>query len=77
MEKNTNFGPMFGENRQLVTMNRLSLRNNRLKLKTAGELLIILEEFIGMYPILIKENRRMSACNQPVGLANTRRISTD
>ena len=37
---------MIGENWQLVTANRLSLRNNRLKVKTAGKLLIILEEFI-------------------------------
>jgi hypothetical protein len=32
-----------------VQMNRLSLRNNRLKFKTAGELPIILEEFIEEY----------------------------
>jgi hypothetical protein len=36
-------------------MNRLSLRNNRSKFKTAGELPIILEEFIGIYPDLIKD----------------------
>ena len=28
-----------------------------------------------IYPYLMKENQRMSTCNQPVGLANTR-IST-
>ena len=56
-------------------LNRLSLRNNRLKFTTAGELPIILEEFIGIYPNLITENQRLSTCN-PVGLANTR-ISTD
>ena len=33
-----------GRNRQLVTVDRLSLRNNQLKLKTSGELPIILEE---------------------------------
>ena len=32
-----------------LQMNRLSLRNNRLKLETLGELLIILEEFINFY----------------------------
>ena len=25
-----------------------------------------------MYHVLVKENRRMSTCNQPVGLPNTR-----
>ena len=37
---------MIGENRQLLQMNRLSLRNSRLKFKTAGKSLIILEEFV-------------------------------
>ena len=37
---------MIGENQQLVTMNRLSLRNNRLKFKIAGKLPIILEDSI-------------------------------
>jgi hypothetical protein len=32
-------------------MNRLSLRNDRLKFKTAGKLRIILEEFIEYTPI--------------------------
>ena len=45
-------------------MNRLSLRNNRLKFKTAGKLLISLEEFIEYTPNSIKENRRMLTCNQ-------------
>ena len=36
-------------------MNWLSLRNNRLKLKSAGKLAIILEEFIELYPNLVKE----------------------
>ena len=46
-------------------MNRLSLRNNRLKLETAGKLPIILEEFYRIYPNLIKEIRRMSTtCNR-------------
>ena len=43
---------MIGENRQLVTDDRLSLRNNRLKFKTAGKLPVILEEFIAYTPIL-------------------------
>ena len=34
-----------------LQMNRLSLRNNRLKLKTAEKLPIILEEFIEYIPI--------------------------
>ena len=45
-------------------MNRLNLRNNRLKFKTAGELLIILEEFIEYTPNLIKGNWRMSIYNR-------------
>jgi hypothetical protein len=40
------------------------LRNNRLKFKAAGKLPIILEEFIRIYPNLIKENWRMSTCNR-------------
>ena len=43
-----------------LQMNRLTLRNNQLVLKTAGKLPTILEEFIQLYPNLIKENRRMS-----------------
>ena len=40
----TNTGaPMTEENRQLVTNDRLSKRNNQLKFKTVGKLLIILE----------------------------------
>ena len=45
-------------------MNRLNLRNIRLKFKTAGKLPTILKEFIEYTPNLIKENRRMSTCNQ-------------
>ena len=56
-------------------MNRLSLRNDQLKFKTAGKLPIILEESVEYTPNLIKENRTMSTCN-PVGLANTRSQST-
>ena len=40
-----------GEPAVSLQMNRLSLRNNRLKFKTAGKLLIILEEFIEYTPI--------------------------
>ena len=47
-----------------LQMNRLSLRNNRLKFKTAGKLPIILEEFYSMYPNLIKENLRMWTCHR-------------
>jgi hypothetical protein len=48
-----------------LQMNRLSLGNNRLKFETAGEIPIVLEEFIGEYtPIFIKENQRMSTCSR-------------
>ena len=67
---------MIEENRQLVTMNRLSVRNNRLKFETAGNSPIILEEIHR----IIKENQinkgKPEVVNMwPVGLANTR-IST-
>jgi hypothetical protein len=57
---------MIGRNRlnRLLQMNRLSLRNNRVKFTTAGNLPILLEEFIGIYPNLIKANRRLSTCNR-------------
>jgi hypothetical protein len=39
-----------------LQMHRLSLRNNRrFKFKTARKLPIIIEKFIGIYPILVKE----------------------
>ena len=45
------FHAMIGENRQLVTNKpRLSLKNNRLKFKTAGNLPIISEEIIEYTP---------------------------
>ena len=43
--------------------NRLSLRDNQLKFKTAWNLPIILEEIDRIYPYWLKENRRMSTCN--------------
>ena len=45
-------------------MNRLSLRNNRLKFKTAGKTIDHLREMYRIYPNLIKEKRRMSTCNR-------------
>ena len=45
-------------------MNRLSSRNNWLKFKIAGKLLIVLEGFIEYTPKLLKENRRMWTCNR-------------
>jgi hypothetical protein len=54
-------------------MNRLSLRYNRLKLKTAGKLRIILEEFIEY--TLIHEGKTGGCQHVTVELANTR-IST-
>jgi hypothetical protein len=56
-------------------MNRLSLRDNWWKFKTAGKLPIILEEFTEYTPPFNKGNQRMSTC-KPVGLTKTR-ISTD
>ena len=56
-------------------MNRLSLRNNRLRFKTAGKLPIILEELIE-YTRFSKgkpEDVNMS----PVGLANTRILTSN
>ena len=47
-----------------LQINRLSLRNNRLKFKTAGNLPINLEEFYRIYPNLIKESWTMSTCNR-------------
>ena len=40
-----------GKTGSSLQMNRLSLRNNRLKFKTAGKFLIIFEEFIEYTPI--------------------------
>ena len=45
-------------------MNRSSLRNNRLKLETAGKLLIVLDEFIDICPNFIKKHQRMLTCNR-------------
>ena len=56
--------PMPGLVGTLLLMNRLSLRNNRLKFKTAGKLPIVSEEFKEHTPILMKQNRRMSTCNR-------------
>ena len=47
----TDLCTMIGENGSQLQMNRLSLRNNQLKFKTAGKLPIILEEFIEYTPI--------------------------
>ena len=45
-------------------MNQLSLRNNRLKFKSAGKSPVIIEEFIEYTPIQERKTRRMSTCNQ-------------
>jgi hypothetical protein len=55
-------------------MNQLSLRNNRLKSRTAGKSPIISEEFDEYTPIQLRKPKDVSL--YPVGLANTR-ISTD
>jgi hypothetical protein len=56
---------MIGENRQFVTDEPVSLRNNRVKIETGGKSPIVLKEFIEEYtPLTIKENRRMTTCNQ-------------
>ena len=57
-------------------MNRLSLRNNRLELNTAGKSPILLEEFIEYTPSLIKENQRMSTSCNRLDLQTLARIST-
>jgi hypothetical protein len=57
-------------------MNRLSLRNNRLKFKTVGRLPTILEKFRGIYPKCFNKGKPKDVNMYPVGLANTR-ISTD
>ena len=44
-----------GRTNSLLQINRLSFRHNRLKFKNAGELPIILEEFLELYPNLVKE----------------------
>ena len=46
-------------------MDQLSLSNNRLEFKTAGNITKHLEDFLyyRIYPSLIKESRRMSTCN--------------
>ena len=54
---------MIGENRQLVTDEPVSLRNNRLKFKMARELPIILEEYMEYIPYN-KKTRRMSTCKR-------------
>ena len=45
-------------------MNRMSLRNNRLKFNTAGNLPIIFRGIYRIYFNLTKKNRRMSTCNR-------------
>ena len=46
-------------------MNRLSLRNNRLKFKSSGCLLIVIEDFYGICLKLMKKNRKnMSTCDR-------------
>ena len=55
---------MIGENRQLVKDEAAEFENSRLKFKTAGKLPIILEEFIRIFPSLIKESRTMPTCSR-------------
>ena len=59
-----------------LQMNRLSLRNNRVKvIKTAGKLPSLLEDIYRICPNLIKENWRISTCNR-LDLQTLARIST-
>jgi hypothetical protein len=53
-----------GRTGSYLQMNRLSLRNNRLKFKTAGELPIVLEEFIEYTPRL---KRKTVGCQHVTG----------
>ena len=45
-------------------MNRLNLRNSRLKFKAAENHRSFLKNYSRIYPTLMKENRRMSTCNR-------------
>ena len=60
--------PMIGENRQLVTNEPLSLRNNRLKFKTAGQAPVILEESVEGKPQFNKGLDLQTLGSQPVNL---------
>ena len=59
-----NEGQGAGRTNSELQRNWLSLRINRLKFKTAGELLIVLEEFIEQASNELKQNQRMSTCNR-------------
>ena len=60
-----------------LQMNRLSLRNNRWKFETSGELPIALEESIEYTSNEWKQQTwKISTCNRPVGFRIFTRIST-
>ena len=63
-----NYEGWFGENQQILQMNRLSWRNNQLKFKILGELSIILKEYVEYTSIEWKQNRKMSTC-KPIGFS--------
>jgi hypothetical protein len=64
-----------GEAATSYKTNWLSLRNNRLKFKTAGKLPVVLEELVEYAPPFYREKLKMSTM-EPVGLGSTG-MSTD
>ena len=58
------WGQGSGRTGSSLQKNRLSLRNNRLKFETSGEIPIILEESIEYASIEWKQNRKMWTCNR-------------
>ena len=53
-----------GRTDRLLQMNRLSLRSQRLKFKTAGKFPIVLEQSMEYTSKLIKKNWKISTCSQ-------------
>jgi hypothetical protein len=55
---------MIGENRQLVTNVLVEFEKKPVEVQECGKIINHYREFYIIYPNLIKENRRMSTCNQ-------------
>ena len=66
---------MIRENWQLVTNELVEFDKEPIEVQNCKKFINHFGGFFRIYPVLMKENRRMSTCNQPVGLANIR-IST-
>ena len=56
--------PMFGENRQLVTDEPVELEKYPVEVQDCRKITDWFRRIYGIYPNLIKENRRMSTCNR-------------